>query len=292
MRDIAKVSNKQALRCTWVELLVLFQAQTGVRLQNDALDLKSQEKVFKTMCQRILKQAKYWQDGQCSNFAEVWGPAATISSAKPVIGHARAGILRRPAVPNNLWAEVVRVMQSAMMQGNNVVTFGQGYKTHIKAVGDSTYEAEAIIRMREAFSTKQVQGAVCDIEKRAVVAGGKPCHSVTEGPCYFGHSTTSGRRGGRVSWYRNPEISFWIGKVPGLVPLCSRCYQSGNRARAKNRIPKLPKFETTEGFIGCPAPGTTIQECANVGACTAVLINNPPALGDCVVVLGPLVRQC
>ena len=49
--------------------------------------------------------------------------------------------------------------------------------------------------------------------------------------CHFGHRTTSHRGSdGKTKWHVNPVVSFWIGKVPGGVTLCSRCYQAGYKA--------------------------------------------------------------
>ena len=107
----------------------------------------------------------------------------------------------------------------------------------------------------------------------------RPCfvqvtNAASQGPCHFGHLTTSGRRGGKTQWHSNPIVSYWLGKVPGGVTLCSMCYQSGNRSISRELPAKLPRYACqTQGV--CPSPGTTLQQC--LSTITAGLINNPPA---------------
>jgi hypothetical protein len=45
--------NKNHMLATWVELALVFQIQTGVRLAPDSLDLRSQETIFRSIVKRI-----------------------------------------------------------------------------------------------------------------------------------------------------------------------------------------------------------------------------------------------
>ncbi len=50
-----------------------------------------------------------------------------ISSAKAVIGHPRAGMCRRPIVPDALWNQVVNIMANACQSANTRETLGVGF---------------------------------------------------------------------------------------------------------------------------------------------------------------------
>ena len=45
--------NKNHMLATWVELALVFQIKTGVRLAPDNLDLRSQETIFRSIVKRI-----------------------------------------------------------------------------------------------------------------------------------------------------------------------------------------------------------------------------------------------
>ena len=109
-----------------------------------------------------------------------------------------------------------------------------------------------------------------------------------QGPCHFGHHTTSGRKGGKVSWHVNPVFSMWPGKVPGLVVLCSRCYQCGYRAHRKKRMPIMHKFECSQPDPACPSPDASQAQC--LFGLTAMMINKP--LDPDLFLLLWLCRRC
>jgi hypothetical protein len=58
--------------------------------------------------------------------------------------------------------------------------------------------------------------------------------------CHFGHKTTTTRVRGKVVWNRNPACSWWPGIIPGLVPLCNKCFQLGRRHFLKGKKAPLP----------------------------------------------------
>ena len=82
--------------------------------------------------------------------------------------------------------------------------------------------------------------------------------------CHFCYQTNSGRRSGKVAWHTNPPISFWPGKVPGLVRLCSSCYQCGYRVRARGNIPQMPQAVVPTEARLCILPSATVVQCARV----------------------------
>ena len=279
---------KNAMRVTWVELCIAFQLQTNFRYTSAALDLRSQEKVFRTMFTRLLKMAITTQNGKPMTYEQAWSPATSISSAKAITGHPRAGCCRRPVLDNAIWEKVIDMLMTAMKTGNNSDTFGSGTRVTIPRTTTCAYTPSAIVKLYNDRPDELAR----DFPSSAstVVTVSQVTVSDGKGPCYFGHTTTSGRRRGKVLWYSNPIISYWPGKVPGGVVLCSKCYQAANRAVAKGKVPKLPASEDCRDFAECPPPGTAAADCIK----PLVMINK--ALGGvggvCSLALRLLVRWC
>ena len=269
--------NRQAHRCTWAEMCILFQCVTGFRFPPAALDLRSQETVFKNMVQRILRQSKYCVYGVDTNYNDVWGNGNGIASAKPILGHPRTGLCRRPIVSNQLWTGVVQALVSAHEQGNAFDTFGVGYNVKIHHLHSIRFIPSATHQLHLQAETREYEAKEVSSDLNAFV---QVSITACKGPCHFGHTTTSGRRGGKVSWHSNPIVSYWPGKVPGGVTLCSMCYQIGNRAAARKTPARMPRhFKEVNGT--CPPPGTTLQHSSSTS--TVGVINKPPA--------GPLVPE-
>jgi len=65
------------MMATWVELALVFQIQTGVRLAPEALDLKSQETVFRSIIKRIRSRSKFKIAGITQASKNVWGPVSS-----------------------------------------------------------------------------------------------------------------------------------------------------------------------------------------------------------------------
>ena len=68
--------------------------------------------------------------------------------------------------------------------------------------------------------------------------------------CDFGHTSTSRRSQEQVVWHFNREVSYWIGKVPGGVTLCSACFQVGYRI-IQGGQPTICIY-VGEGDVQCP----------------------------------------
>lgn len=99
-------STSEQRRVTWLEMILLFQCQTGVRLRQYKPDLSDQEKLCRTLFTRIFKLSKCRINGQVADMKQSWFHGKFIDSVKPLIGHCRAGICRRPSVSNTLWQTV------------------------------------------------------------------------------------------------------------------------------------------------------------------------------------------
>ena len=67
--------------------------------------------------------------------------------------------------------------------------------------------------------------------------------------CWFGHSQNARRACGTTKWYKNTWPTLWW-QAPSGCRLCSKCYHTALRQRAKGLTPKLPvdhmNFENSE----------------------------------------------
>jgi hypothetical protein len=258
-------ANKAAHRITWLEMMLLFQIQTGYRLDPKQLDTLRQEHAFRTAATKIFSLTKFRMDNKAVTSKAFWAGAPFINAAKVVIGHARAGLCRRPIIDNSDWAHVVRCIIQAHEQGNTKETIGHGFNaplrmppTH-KWIPSVLYEMNIEIEKRSNARKNQAEEVPHEDLQCSQTA---PTAGVNEGPCHFGHQATSGRRAGRVFWHANPEVSFWPGRVTGNVTLCSKCYQMGYRMRTRG-TGSMPTFvqEISNEALGCPRPGTSVAEC-------------------------------
>ena len=110
------IANKIKMMATWVELALVFQIQTGVRLAPESLDLKSQETVFRSIIKRIWSRSKLKIAGITKASKNVWGPVSSSPSCRPLIDHSRSGIGRRPIVCNEIWTTVAEIITAAFEQ--------------------------------------------------------------------------------------------------------------------------------------------------------------------------------
>ena len=94
--------NKNTMLATWVELALVCQIQTGIRLAPDHLDLRSQENLFKSIVKRIWSRSKFRLGGVAEQSKYVWRPSSSVPACKPLIDHSRAVICRRPIVDNDI----------------------------------------------------------------------------------------------------------------------------------------------------------------------------------------------
>ena len=63
--------------------------------------------------------------------------------------------------------------------------------------------------------------------------------------CWFQHAETAKRSNGKPGWYKNPWPSFWE-RVPSGARICSRCYFTALRQRAKGLTPSIPHKKAAE----------------------------------------------
>ena len=128
--DAADGTPKHHLRATWTELLLAFQIQTGYRF-HDELDLASLEKAFKIAFRKLMNITVLKLNGRRRTTQQIWNMVPAINSLKEVIGHPRAGICRRPILPDNVWNIVVNICTDALRWGNCKTTFGIGYRIRL-----------------------------------------------------------------------------------------------------------------------------------------------------------------
>ena len=127
-----------------MELMILFQVQTGFRLDREHLDLLSQEHAFRTAVRRIFTKCTFRAKFKCISIKAMWSPAPFISAAKDILGHARAGICRRPIASNSDWAHVIRVLIQAHAHGNTKETLGIGFVPVFKCKPASKWVPSAL----------------------------------------------------------------------------------------------------------------------------------------------------
>jgi hypothetical protein len=123
--------SKNGHICTWMEMNLAFQIQTGIRLAPNILDMRSQEYAFKRMVRSIWSKSKCMQGAKYATCKQTWGFAAYITSLVPVVGHSRAGICRRPMLSNEVWKVIVGICERANLQGRCAATFGKHIRTFI-----------------------------------------------------------------------------------------------------------------------------------------------------------------
>lgn len=172
---------------------MLFQIQGGYRLDNANLDFLGQEKAFKVVVHKIMTMTRIKLGKKSASSNEIWTPSPYINSAKMLIGHSRARSCRRPFASDAEWAHVARAMFELHAQNIAKETFGIGHKPILRIKPTSPWRPSVKHAIFE------------EIEKTAEMAKTKKQHititpavptssSTTNGPCYFGHTTTSGRR--------------------------------------------------------------------------------------------------
>jgi hypothetical protein len=159
--------------CTWMEMSLALQIQTGIRLAPTILDMRSQEHAFKRMVRAIWSRAKCMQGGRYVTCKQTWGFAAYITSLVPVIGYSRAGICRRPMLNNGIWKLVATICENANLQGRCASTFGKYIRTVIPNNSLSSWKATASLTKTSATATWRCQYrrykemvAISDIQRR------------------------------------------------------------------------------------------------------------------------------
>ena len=140
LKDLPGIS-KHTLRCTWIELLLAFQTMSGFEIDRQ-LDLRSQEKIIRTMFRKITSISKPQVTDRASPPSKAWtfGPSTSLKS---IIGHLRQGFLRRPILSNAVLEQIVRICSDAQQYAKEQATFGVGFKVQILHTGTTKWVASA-----------------------------------------------------------------------------------------------------------------------------------------------------
>jgi len=229
---------------TWVELALVFQIQTGVKLAPDSLDLKSQETVFRSLVKRIWSRSHFRVSGAKEAIKSVWGPVSSSPACKPLIDHSRSGISRRPVIDNGIWIMVAEVITAAYAKGKCRETFGKAWRVTIKSHGHARWKPEVLKAFNDAIAKKVSRQTTKD--EKPDLDGARIS---LKGPSQFGLTSSSQRANGREAWLTNPQVSWWPGNVTGGVTLCNQCYQVGYRAwqtLSKAPLPDYVQGETEQ----------------------------------------------
>jgi hypothetical protein len=147
------MANKTKTMATWVELALVFQIQTGVRLAPDSLDLRSQETVFRSIIKRIWSRSSFKLKGIKEMTKIVWSPVPSSPSCKPLIDHNRPGIGRRPIISNDIWTIVAEIITAAYGSGNCRETFGAAWRVAIKPNPHAIWKP-AVLKVQRRSSQK------------------------------------------------------------------------------------------------------------------------------------------
>ena len=91
--------NRYTCAATWMELLLIFSAQTGVTIGGGRIDLANASRVFATSMKKVLTMATL-TDG--SKATKTFKTTNNIKSIAPLTGFYLAGLARRPIVADDI----------------------------------------------------------------------------------------------------------------------------------------------------------------------------------------------
>ena len=185
--EMQEVANRGAHKCTWIEMLLLFQAQTGFRLDN-RIDLWQQEQAFKSLINRIMQITKVKHHGKSISAQDYWFKASAINSCKYILGHARPGVCRRPVAEDAEWKQVASILHDAYDKQKEKAKFGTDYYAKFKIKAKNKWVSTAL-HLSYAMIDKFKNSKVFEGKKEAT-----PSNEISkklQGPCFFGHQTSS-----------------------------------------------------------------------------------------------------
>ena len=139
--------------------------QTGFRVA-DELDLHAQERAFRGNVKRVWTMTTCKIKGAKTSIKDTWVPATGIGSLKPIIGHARTGVCRRPIVPLTVWEIVANICLKAHNKGNDQGSFGKEFWPKLPRCKGKWIHAVA----------KELDAPICSERKREQDALVTKCH--------------------------------------------------------------------------------------------------------------------
>jgi hypothetical protein len=121
------------LSCTWIELAIILKLQTGYELAGRGADLITQADAMKKMVKQVWSKTVHKVNGLCVTAKVFWRPAVHARSTQCVTGIKLAGLLRRPILDEQTWAQALLNLTLAKSQAGDTKEFAREYVVRTKA---------------------------------------------------------------------------------------------------------------------------------------------------------------
>ena len=261
-----KTTHAQATR---EELCIAFQFQSGYTIGSRSEPLVEQAAAFRTACIRTFQKADIKLRNKKATYQTAFAPKENICSTRCLIGAPYPGIQRRPIWDNTVIEHIVKVTTQAHEHRCEAVAAAKGpYNDDFVIKYDNCdsrpkWKPNPLTEIYNLIQLKKQQlnnqrpstgtSVPAPVPEESHPNHNNPTATTTthqrsspqpkttrrQGPCHFGHTTTSARANAKDVWLANPAPSFWRG-VPTGVSLCQRCYGLGHRARMRGKVAQLP----------------------------------------------------
>lgn len=142
-------STRMQRRATWVEIALAYQIQDGINLGSHGLNLAYQEKICRAMLCKVAAMSKFLCGGKVIPYNELWHAAKYIDSIKPLIGHSRSGVCRRPIIPQEVCIRIATLCTKAHAENNAKDKFGVGHFPGTMQYGSMKWIPSAMTRIYE-----------------------------------------------------------------------------------------------------------------------------------------------
>ena len=137
---------------------------------------------------KVIGISKFQRDGVTMKCKDLWHPAKFMDAIKPLIGHSRSGICRRPIVPRDVVEKVAAMIIKAHAQNNNKVNFGVRYLPNITRRGTNAWKPSATSQVHEMLekikdkkARKKQESSAGDANKKCKTAYGADAVITTDG---------------------------------------------------------------------------------------------------------------
>jgi hypothetical protein len=265
-------SAKLGHNASWIELTIAFQYQTGHSIIAKKASLDEQVDCFKAAFTRLLqhKKTNIYNGNKATTFRTAFKPAQQILTTAILTGAATPGIHRRPIwsaaaakiVATNVhqhhehactlsanatedWVNDYVVAYPATRPKWTPLPITQLYQMiqerREKIAQDNLacdQDSKSSTNNRSNTPTDHQHDTITSTTTSAVTSnhkGTKRNNTCKQGPCHFGHTTSSLRANGQVRWTANPDPTFWP-EIPVGATLCQKCYNLGWRQRTKDGL--------------------------------------------------------